>query len=279
VSGHLILVATPIGNLGDLSPRAVTVLAEADVVLCEDTRRTRQLLSAVGIPGGGRLRSLHEHNEEVMRGRILEELVAGATAALVSDAGMPAISDPGQLLVAAAASAGIEVTVVPGPSAVLAALVVSGLATDRFVMEGFLPRRGRDRTAAIEGLGAEERTVVVFEAPTRVPALMADLARHLGDLRRVAVARELTKIHEEVWRGTLGEAAARWAAIEARGEHVIVLEGAAPAAPAPPADEEVLAFLTRAIAAGATKRDAALAACSDLGIARRRAYALANTLG
>ena len=178
------LVGTPIGNLGDLSPRAVEALRTADVVYCEDTRHTRKLLTHAGLTGAS-LRSLHEHNEGDRIGEVLRLVERGGTAAVVSDAGMPGISDPGGRLVAAAAEAGLRVTVVPGPSAVLGALVVSGLATDRFCFEGFLPRSGRDRKERIGKLAAETRTTVLFEAPGRVAATVRDLAEAGGPDRRV----------------------------------------------------------------------------------------------
>ena len=279
MKGRLEIVGTPIGNLADLSPRAVASLEGADVILCEDTRRTRALLSAAGIPGGGRLRAFHDHNEGILEDRLVGELLGGSVVVLVSDAGMPAISDPGQGLVAAAAAAGIEVTVVPGPSAVLAGLVVSGLATERFCMEGFLPRKGQARRTAFELLAAEERTTVLFESPQRLAALLVDMCAQLGGDRRVAVARELTKLHEEVWRGTLGEAAERWGQVEPRGEYVVVLEGARPPEVVEVDDTEIVAHLRGSIASGASKRDAAQRAAADLGVARRRAYELATGLG
>jgi 16S rRNA (cytidine1402-2'-O)-methyltransferase len=268
--GRLVLVATPIGNLGDLSPRAVAALESADVVCCEDTRRTRTLLTAAKVPAKGRLVALHEHNEASRVAQVLDWLAAGREVAVVTDAGMPAVSDPGTRLVAAVAGAGLPVTVVPGPSAVLAALVVSGLATDRFCVEGFLPRKGAERRRRLEALATEERTTVVLEAPGRVAATLADLAAALGEGRPAAVARELTKVHEEVVRGTLGELAAAFADREVRGEVVLVVGGAAPSPPA--GDEEVAAAVARRLAAGAGSREAADAVASELGVPRRRAY-------
>ncbi len=209
-AGALVVVGTPIGNLGDLSPRAVAALGSADVLYCEDTRHSRKLLSHAGISGVP-LRSLHEHNEADRLDEVVAAVAAGRTVGLVSDAGMPAVSDPGARVAAAVAAAGLTVTVVPGPSAVLTALVASGLATDRFCFEGFLPRSGRDRAGRLAVVAAEPRTTVLFEAPGRVAATLADLAGVCGGDRPVAVARELTKLHEEIWRGTL-EGAAAWAA-------------------------------------------------------------------
>ncbi len=265
----MVLVATPIGNLGDLAPRAVEVLASADVVCCEDTRRTRALLTASGVAARGRLRSLHRHNEASRVEALLDSVEAGSVVAVVTDAGTPAISDPGARLVEGAAARGLEVTVVPGPSAALAALVVSGLPTDRFCVEGFLPRKGADRRRRLAVLAAEERTAVVFEAPTRLAGTLGDLVGALGD-RPVAVVRELTKVHEEVWRGTLAEAAERFGADPVRGEVVVVLGGAGPAPSA--TDEQVAAAVADRLAAGDGAREAADAVASELGVPRRRAY-------
>ncbi|MGO8862049.1 MAG: 16S rRNA (cytidine(1402)-2'-O)-methyltransferase [Acidimicrobiales bacterium] len=229
--GRLVLVATPIGNLGDISPRALEVLATAELVCCEDTRRTRALLSAMGIAAGGargdRLVSLHGHNEGSRVERVLSCVAGGGTVAVVSDAGMPGISDPGALLVSRLADAGETVSVIPGPTSVLSALVVSGLATERFCVEGFLPRRGGERRERIGALMADQRTTIVLEAPGRVAGTLADLAAVDGP-RRVAVVRELTKVHEEVWRGTAAEGAAIFADRPLRGEVVLVIAGAPP---------------------------------------------------
>ena len=269
--GTLVLVATPIGNLGDLSGRAREVLGVVDVVCCEDTRRTRALLSASGLPAGpGRLISLHEHNEAARTPELLSWLAEGKTVALVSDAGTPAISDPGHRVVAAAVAAGFAVTTVPGPSAVLAALVVSGLETDRFCVEGFLPRKGAARRRRLEALAAEERTAVLLEAPGRTASLLRDLLEACG-VRPVAICRELTKLHEEVWRGQLDEAVSSFAERELRGEVVIVLGGANPA---PPIDDDTVAAAVSArLVAGDSPRRAADAVAAALGVPRRRAYA------
>lgn len=265
--GRLVLVATPIGNLGDLSPRAVEALRGADVIACEDTRHTRKLLTASAI--SSRLISVHEHNERAQTPYVLELLEAGQTVALVSDAGTPAISDPGARLVAAAVEAGHNVTIVPGPSAVISALAVSGLPTDRFVFEGFLPRKGAERKARLASIAAEERTVVVYESPNRVGATLADLAAVCGPARRVAVVRELTKLYEEIWRGPLAEAALHLGAAEARGEHVLVIEGATRVAAD---DQTVDAALRAELEAGASKKDAAAAVSEAFGVSKRAAY-------
>ena len=273
--GGLVLVGTPIGNLGDLAPRAVEALAGATVIAAEDTRRTRALLSHAGVSlSGSRLVALHGHNEAEMSARLVDEIVAGARVAYVTDAGMPGISDPGERLVRAALERGLPVEAVPGPSAALTALVISGLPTSRFVFEGFLPRKGAERAARLAALAAEERTAVLFESPRRLPATLADLAAALGPDRPVAVARELTKMFETVWRGSLGEAAA--GGPEARGEQVIVIgpAGAAPEA----SDEQVAGALRAELDRGASRRDASTAVAGRLGVSRRRAYELASKI-
>jgi 16S rRNA (cytidine1402-2'-O)-methyltransferase len=275
-TGRLVLVSTPIGNLGDLSPRAITTLAHADVVCSEDTRRTRALLSHAGITGV-RLISLHGHNETARIDDLLARLAEGQTVAVVSDAGTPSVSDPGTRLVSAAAEAGVTVSVVPGPSAVLAALVVSGLPTDRFAFEGFLPRRGGPRRRRLEALASDDRTVVIYEAPSRVGATLADLVIVSAPERRVVVARELTKVHEEVWRGTVAEAVEAFTGRELRGEVVIVLAGAMAVAPTT-TDEELTVALQRRLDAGGSVRDAAGQVALELGVARRRAYDAALSL-
>jgi 16S rRNA (cytidine1402-2'-O)-methyltransferase len=273
-SGSIVLVATPIGNLGDLSPRAVETLAGAQVIYCEDTRHSRKLLTHAGITGPT-LRSLHEHNEDDRIVQVLKEVAAGRTVAVISDAGMPGISDPGSRLVAAAAEAGATVSVIPGPSSVVAALVVSGLPTDRFCFEGFLPRSGRDRRRRLEQLAGEERTTVLFEAPGRVSGTLGDLAASLGGSRRAAVARELTKIHEEVWRGTLDQARIWAAEASVRGEVVLVVEGAPPMTLPEVEDAEVVSAIAARLATGDRTRGAVDAVAAQFGIPRRRVYDLA----
>ena len=274
--GVLVLVGTPIGNLGDLSPRAVEALAAADAICCEDTRRTGRLLQHAGVERKGALMVVNEHTEAQEVDGMLTRLSRGERVAVVSDAGMPGISDPGERLVRAAVDAGHVVEVVPGPSAALAALVASGLPTGRFVFEGFLPRKGSGRSERLAAVAAERRTVVLYEAPHRLPRTLADLASGCGDDRPVAVARELTKLHEEVWRGTLGEAAAWAVERPPRGEIVLVLDGA-PEAP-PPDDDALVDALSEALAAGVSARDAARAVATRLGVRRRHAYDLAVTV-
>ncbi len=274
--GALVLVATPIGNLGDLSPRAVEVLRDADVIAAEDTRRTRALLTYAGVPAAGRLRSIHAHNERAGAQTVVDAVSAGKRVAYVTDAGMPGVSDPGERLVRACLDAGLVVEVVPGPSAVLTALVLSGFPTDRFVFEGFLPRRGPSRRERITALAGEGRTTVVFEAPNRVLATLSDLLAACGPFREVAVARELTKLHEEVWRGELSEALGSVGGKEPRGEYVIVL-GPAPEPPAA-SDDEVDAHVQAALGEGLSTRDAAARVARDLRVPRRRVYDTATRL-
>jgi len=273
--GLLVLVATPIGNLGDLSPRARAVLEAADLICCEDTRRTRALLSAMGIAAGGahgdRLLSLHGHNEEARVDRVQACVAGGGTVAVVSDAGTPGISDPGTLLVSRLSEAGEEVSIVPGPTSVVAALVISGLPTDRFCVEGFLPRKGGERRDRVAALMADGRTTVVLEAPGRVAATLAELAA-VDAARRVAVVRELTKVHEEVWRGTLGDAAEAFAARQVRGEVVVVIAGATPAGP--PSDEAIDDAVRARLRNGQGEgpRQIALVVAEELGVPRRTIY-------
>jgi 16S rRNA (cytidine1402-2'-O)-methyltransferase len=272
--GELVLVATPLGNLGDITRRALDVLERADVVFCEDTRHSRTLFSAYAISPRRRLRALHEHNEASLCAEVVERVRGGEVVALVTDAGTPTISDPGSRVVAAVAAAGLRVTTAPGPSSVVAALSVSGLASDSFVMEGFLARRASERDAAYERWGNEGRTVVFFESPQRLAATLGALAARYPT-RHVAVVRELTKVHEEVVRGTLREVAATMAARDVLGEVVVVLAGA-PRARVDAAT--VRAALVDQLARGASVRDAASAVADDLGVAHRVAYQVALEL-
>jgi 16S rRNA (cytidine1402-2'-O)-methyltransferase len=276
--GTLTLVATPIGNLSDMAPRGLAVLAAADVVLCEDTRVTAKLLAAAGLTRT--LTAYHEHTERAMTPRVLEALAEGRRVALVSDAGMPLVSDPGYRLVSAAIAAGHRVTAVPGPSAALTALALSGLPPQPFLFLGFLPPKPGPRRARLETVRAAEAaglaaTLVLFEAPQRVASTLADLAAALGR-RQASVARELTKLFEEVARGPLPDLAARFAAAPPRGEVTIVV---APAAGAKPASEaEVAARLRSALASGASVKDAAAMVAAATGRPRRAVYALALSI-
>ena len=261
--GRIVLVGTPIGNLGDLSPRAVAALAGADVIACEDTRVSRKLLTHAGITGH-RLVTLHGHNEATVAPDLVGRAAAGEVVAVVTDAGMPGISDPGARLVAAAAAAGVAVEVVPGPSAAVAALVVSGLPTDRFGFEGFLPRRGGERAARLAAIATAQRTTVLFESPSRVRATVADLVSACGCDRPIAIARELTKLHEEVWRGSAGDAATWLESAQPRGEYVLVV-GPAPLEPAGIVDDDAIAAaLAPYLEAGDAK--AAVAAVSAAAV-------------
>jgi 16S rRNA (cytidine1402-2'-O)-methyltransferase len=269
----LVLVGTPLGNLGDLAPRAVEALAGADVVCCEDTRRTGRLLQHAGVRAAA-LKVVNDHTEADAVPDVLARLGRGERVVVVSDAGMPGVSDPGERLVAAAVTAGFPVEVVPGPSAAITALVASGLPAGRFTFEGFLPRKGSGRTERLRELVTERRTSVLYEAPHRVARTLADLAAACGGGRRVMIARELTKLHEEHWRGTLDEAVTHVAEVAPRGEHVLVLEGAPP--PVEVTDDVIVNALAEARAAGASTRDAVADVAADLGVPKRRAYALAT---
>jgi 16S rRNA (cytidine1402-2'-O)-methyltransferase len=271
--GRIVLVGTPIGNLGDISPRAVEALRRADLVCCEDTRRTRALLSALGVPAPP-LVALHAHNEAIGAARAVAAAAGGATVVAVSDAGMPGVSDPGQRLVSAAVAAGVEVTVVPGPTAAVSALVVSGLATDRWCFEGFLPRKGPLRRARVAAVATDPRTTVIYESPHRVAGTIADLVAACGPDRAVAFGRELTKLHEEVWRGTLAAAVAKLDAEAGRGEWVIVVSGAPEVDEPEVTDDEIGARLADRQAAGADRREAVAATARDLAVPRRRVYEL-----
>ncbi|GDX19999.1 ribosomal RNA small subunit methyltransferase I [Actinomycetes bacterium] len=271
-SGTLTLVATPIGNLSDISPRAVEALQAADVVCCEDTRRTGMLLQHLGISGKKYI-VINEHTEFDACDEVVGKLLDGTEVALVSDAGTPGISDPGERLVKAAVLAGITVSSIPGPSALIMALVMSGLSTSRFVFEGFLPRSGGERSDRIAQLVDEQRTVVLYEAPHRLERTLSDLEVACGALRRVVLARELTKMHEEMWRGTLHDAHKQSKSEEPRGEYVIILEGAKP--PAPPTDEELNQALRDELNAGASKKDAASRVAAKFGAPKRKVYELA----
>jgi len=275
--GRLEVVATPIGNLGDLTPRAREALLGADLIAAEDTRRTSALLAAIGI--SGKLISLHEHNEASRIESLVADLRAGKVVALVSDAGTPLLSDPGYALVRAAGAAGIEVRAVPGASALTAALSIAGLPTDRFVFEGFLPARAGERRAALARLAAETRTVVLFEAPHRIAAALADLSHLFGRERRAVVARELTKLHETVYRGSLGELAA--AALSdpnmARGEITLLIEGVGDLAAAG-TDRALLVRTLKLLLPEMPPGRAAALAAQIAGVKRSEAYALAQQL-
>ena len=270
MTGVLTLVSTPIGNLGDLAPRAVEALEAADLVCCEDTRRTGSLLKQIGVRVD-ELRRLDDHTEFESIPVILDRLGAGERVVLVSDAGTPGISDPGERLVAAVAEAGIEVTTVPGPVAAIAALVSSGLPSGRFVFEGFLARKGQERSAQLAAIAVESRTTVFYESPNRVAATLAALAEACGPERRAVVARELTKLHEELRRGTLAELAV-WASAGVKGEVVVVVDGADTSVDL--SDGELVERLRAALAEGCSKRDAVDRVVAATGARRGRVYDL-----
>jgi len=263
------LVATPIGNLGDLSPRAVDVLAHVGLICCEDTRRTGLLLQHAGVRAE-RLAVCNDHTELSRVDDVLRVLGGGRDVAIVSDAGTPGISDPGERIVRAAIEAGCDVSAVPGPSAAIMALTISGLAADRFVFEGFIPRKGSDRVARLADIAAEHRTSVIYEAPHRILRTLEDLRGTCGDDRNVVVTRELTKLHEEVVRGPLGQIDIGGP----RGEYVLVLEGA-PVDDRPISDDDVRDALRSELAGGSSTRDAAAAVAKDSGRPKREVYALA----
>jgi 16S rRNA (cytidine1402-2'-O)-methyltransferase len=276
-AGRLEVVATPIGNLGDLSARAREVLAAADLIAAEDTRRTAQLLSAIGV--SSRLVSLHEHNEQSRIEPLLQQLRDGKVIALVSDAGTPLLSDPGFALVRAAAAAGIEVRAVPGASSITAALSIAGLATDRFAFEGFLPTRAGERRTLLARLATEARTLVLFEAPHRIAATLADLAQCFGVERAAVVTRELTKMHESVYRGSLGQLSemARADTDFARGEITLVIAGASVDV-AVGGDTQLLARTLQLLLQELPPARAAAIAAQICGVRRSDAYEMAMRL-
>jgi len=276
--GTLTVCATPIGNLEDVSPRLARALAEADLVACEDTRQTRKLLAHLGVKT--RTTSYHEVDERDRAEQLADRVAAGMRLALVTDAGMPGVSDPGYHLVAACLARGLRVGVVPGPSAVLAALVVSGLPTDRFCFEGFPPRRVGARDRRLAELAAEPRTMVFFEAPHRALATLAAMAEAFGADRPCAVARELTKVHEEVLRGSLGEVGERLAADGPRGELTLVVGGAPAPRPGAAGAAELAAEVAGLVAGGASTRDAITTVARASGAPRRAVYqAVLDTRG
>lgn len=268
-SGVLYIVATPIGNLEDLSARALRILGEVDVVCCEDTRHTGQLLAAKQI-SARRLVSLHEHNE-ASRVELVRDLVAsGHSVAIVSDAGTPLLSDPGGRVVAACAEQGVPIVAVPGASALLAALVVAGFAVDRFAFEGFLPRKGSARSERLGEIERSEVPVVCYESPHRVAQTLRDLEEVCGGKRRVSVSRELTKLHEETWRGTLGDSADSSCVQIARGEYVVIIDGIDPVERG--TDEPLAPLFEQLYAAGLARRDAIAAVEVLRGVGHRQAY-------
>ena len=271
--GVLYLVGTPIGNLADISERAKKVLSEVDFIAAEDTRNSAKLLLCLGIKG--ELVSYHEHNKRVAGERLIARLLAGESCALITDAGMPAISDPGEDVVALAAEAGVRVSVVPGPCAAVSALAMSGLPTGRFAFEGFLPVKGKERRGRIEMLAREERTAILYEAPHKLVTTLTDLCDALGGERRISLCRELTKLNEEVLRFTLADAVKYYSEREPRGEYVLILEGVEATA----AEEDFSALspedhVKRYTDAGMSRKDAIKTAAKDRGMAKSEFYKL-----
>jgi 16S rRNA (cytidine1402-2'-O)-methyltransferase len=270
VGGRLVLGGAPLGQPGDVGPRLRSAMESADVLAVEDTRRLHRLASDLGVSLSGRVVTFHESVERSRLPGLLAALTDGQTVLLLTDAGMPSVSDPGYTLVRAAIEAGVDVTSVPGPSAVTTALAVSGLPCDRFCFEGFLPRRGGERRSRLAGLADERRTMVFFESPHRLADALQDAAAAFGADRSAAVCRELTKTHEEIRRGPLAELA-EWAAEGVRGEITLVVAGAV-AAPVSLSTEELAAAVAAEEAAGATRKDAIRAVVVRTGLPRRTVY-------
>jgi len=274
-TGTLVLAATPIGDARDAAPRLGQELATADVVAAEDTRRLKRLLTALEVTPTGRVLSYHEHNEAARTPELVERLLAGERVVVVTDAGMPSVSDPGYRLVAAAVEAGIRVTCVPGPSAVLMALAVSGLPVDRFAFDGFLPRKAGERSRVLADAAQERRTLVYFEAPHRLAETLAAMAQAFGPTRRAAVCRELTKTYEEVRRATLAELA-EWATEGARGEITLVVAGAEPVVTSV---GDALHGIRERVAAGERLKDVAADVASRTGLSKKALYDAAVAKG
>lgn len=275
-AGVLVLAATPIGTLDDASPRLRSTLAEADIIAAEDTRRLSRLLAGLGVTAKGRIVSYFEGNEARRTRELVEALRSGLQVVVVTDAGMPSVSDPGFRLVTAAIEAGIPVTAVPGPSAVPTALAVSGLPVDRFCFEGFLPRKAGERRTRLRELAEERRTMVFFEAPHRLAATLEAMVEAFGADRPAAVCRELTKMHEEVRRGSLADLL-DWARQGVRGEVTVVVGGAPATAPAAVDEAELARLVAARVADGATQRDAIADVARETGVRRREVYAAVVT--
>lgn len=268
-------MATPIGNLADMSPRAVDALRTSSLICCEDTRRTGKLLQHAGITGV-RMAVTNEHTERARIAEVIDIILAGGSVALVSDAGTPGISDPGERLVRAVVEVGLVVSAIPGPAALVMAVVISGFDTTRFAFEGFIPRSGSERTKRLVEISKEQRTVVLYEAPHRIARTVADLADHCGSDRRVCLARELTKLHEECWRGTLADAMVHLDQVRPRGEYVVVVEAAADLAPAD--DAAIGVALITAMDGGADRKTAIATVTAALAVSKRRVYEIATSI-
>jgi len=273
MAGTLYLVPTPIGNLGDISQRMADTLAEVDFIAAEDTRVSLKLLNHLGLKKP--LISYYRHNTEVGGQAVLSRLLAGESCALVTDAGTPAVSDPGEELVALCAQNGVEVVSIPGPCALITALAVSGLPTGRFTFEGFLAMNKKNRRSHLESLAGEQRTMIFYEAPHKLTATLDDLAAAFGPDRRISLCRELTKLHEEVRRTTLGEAVKWYAENPPRGEFVLVVEGAPETAEAEITMENGLARVAALRAAGSSLRDAVKQTAKETGLPKNELYGLA----
>lgn len=275
MAGTLYLVPTPIGNLGDVSRRCAETLAAVDLIAAEDTRVTLKLLNHLGVKKP--LVSYYRHNTDEAGEKLLERLLAGEDVALVTDAGTPAVSDPGEALVALCAQNGVTVTALPGPCALVTALSVSGLPTARFTFEGFLPMNRKNRRAQLESLKNEARTMIFYEAPHKLRSTLADLAGTFGPERRISLCRELTKLHEEICRTTLAGAEEEYRDKEPRGEFVLVVEGAVPAGEAQATLDDGLERVKALTAGGLSKKDAVKQAAKELGLSRNELYAAAVT--
>ncbi|MGQ4724958.1 16S rRNA (cytidine(1402)-2'-O)-methyltransferase [Streptomyces tunisiensis] len=271
MTGTLVLAGTPIGDISDAPPRLAEELAGADIVAAEDTRRLRRLTQALGVTPKGRVVSYFEGNETARTPELVEELAGGARVLLVTDAGMPSVSDPGYRLVAAAVERDVRVTAVPGPSAVLTALALSGLPVDRFCFEGFLPRKAGERLGRLREVADERRTLVYFEAPHRLDDTLAAMAEVFGGERRAAVCRELTKTYEEIRRGPLAELAA-WAAEGVRGEITVVVEGAPEKGPEEYDDAELVRRVRVREEAGERRKEAIAAVAAEAGLPKRQVF-------
>ena len=276
MAGMLYLVPTPIGNLGDISIRCRQTLEEADFIAAEDTRVTLKLLNHLGIKKS--LVSYYEHNKAFKGDKIVDRILSGETCALVSDAGSPAISDPGEDLVKQCAAAGIVVCAIPGPCAAITALSISGQATGRFCFEGFLSTSKKSRREHLESLKKEQRTMIFYEAPHKLVATLEDMAEVFGADRGISLCRELTKLHEEVVRTTLGEAIAKYTENGPKGEFVLIVAGSAPEAEELPTEEDASAYLSRLIESGMSKKDAVKQTAKDLKLPKNEVYDLALKL-
>jgi len=273
MAGMLYLVPTPIGNLGDISIRCRETLEQADFIAAEDTRVTLKLLNHLGIKKS--LVSYYEHNKAFKGDKIVERILSGETCALVSDAGSPAISDPGEDLVKQCAEAGIVVCAIPGPCAAITALSISGQATGRFCFEGFLSTSKKSRREHLESLKKEQRTMIFYEAPHKLLGTLEDLSEAFGESRGISLCRELTKLHEEVVRTTLGEAVEKYRENPPKGEFVLVVAGAEPEAEEAPTETDAAVYLARLLASGMSRKDAIKQTAKDLGIPKNVVYDLA----